>query len=106
MNKNRLSIESGVPYSTIDNFYKIGFQNTKLSTLKKLALYFGVSLDYLVGDDSKLNPNESEAEVTLLGYFNKMNDRGQETVIDIVRGLAASHEYKKDNMFGSMEKEA
>lgn len=51
INKNQLSKESGVPYTTIDGFYKKGTENIKLSTLKKLASYFGCSLDYLADDD-------------------------------------------------------
>lgn len=36
---------------TIVNFYKIGSENVKLSTLKKIAQYFGVSLDYIADDN-------------------------------------------------------
>lgn len=52
MNKNILSRETGIPYTTIDSFYKKGADNIKLSNLKKLAEYFNVSLDYLVDDDN------------------------------------------------------
>lgn len=51
INKNQLSKESGVPYTTIDGFYKKGTDNIKLSTLKKLAAYFECSLGYLADDD-------------------------------------------------------
>lgn len=51
INKSQLSRESGVPYTTIDGFYKKGTDNIKLSTLKKLSSYFGCSLDYLADDD-------------------------------------------------------
>ena len=48
INKSVLAKESGVPYTTIDGFYKKGWDNVKLSTLLKLAAYFEVSLDALV----------------------------------------------------------
>ena len=81
INKSTLAKESGVPYTTIDGFYKKGCDNTKLSTLVRLAEYFGVSLDYLVhGKISTLtehekkvvsayrnNPNMQEAVDKLLG---------------------------------------
>ena len=51
INKNQLSKGSGVPYTTIVGFYNKGTDNVKLSTLKKLAVYFGCSLDYLADDD-------------------------------------------------------
>ena len=40
INKSQLSKDSGVPYTTIDGFYKKGTENIKLSTLKKLSSYF------------------------------------------------------------------
>ena len=50
INKAELARESGVPYTTIDVFYKKGSDNVKLSTLKKLCTYFNCSLDYLADD--------------------------------------------------------
>lgn len=51
INKNKLSQLSGVPYTTIDGFYKKGYENTKISTVRKIASAFDVSLDYLVDDE-------------------------------------------------------
>jgi transcriptional regulator with XRE-family HTH domain len=51
INKADLARESGVPYTTIDGFYKKGSENAKLSTLKKLCTYFNCTLDYLADDD-------------------------------------------------------
>ena len=53
INKAELARASGVPYTTIDGFYKKGTENAKLSTLKKLCTYFECSLDFLA-DDSVL----------------------------------------------------
>ncbi|OME59455.1 MULTISPECIES: helix-turn-helix domain-containing protein [Paenibacillus] len=58
-----LSKGSGVPYMTIVNFYEKGTENVKLSTLRKLADYFHVTLDYLVDDtieESSLSNNNGE----------------------------------------------
>lgn len=51
INKADLARESGIPYTTIDGFYKKGSENAKLSTLKKLCSYFGCTLDYLADDN-------------------------------------------------------
>lgn len=56
INKMELSRGSGIPYTTIVNFYEKGAENVKLSTLRKLADYFNCSLDYLV-DDSVTEKN-------------------------------------------------
>ena len=53
INKAELARASGVPYTTIDGFYKKGSENSKLSTLKKLCAYFNCSLDYLADNDIK-----------------------------------------------------
>lgn len=61
LNKNTLAKESGIPYTTIDGFYKKGCDNVKLSTLTKLSSFFGVSLDYLInGDVTSITPHERE----------------------------------------------
>ena len=56
INKSKLSQISGVPYTTIDGFYKKGYENTKISTIRKIASALNVSLDYLV-DDNILDRN-------------------------------------------------
>ena len=51
MNNMQLSKASGVPYTTIDGFYRVGYDNAKLSTLKKLAKTLDCTLEYLVNGD-------------------------------------------------------
>lgn len=67
INKSQLSKESGVPYTTIDGFYKKGTENIKLSTLKKLASYFDCSLDYLADD----NVDEDEPLMTIAAHHDE-----------------------------------
>lgn len=50
INRSKLSNLSGVPYTTIDTLYKKGYENTKLSTIKKIAEALDVSMDYLLVD--------------------------------------------------------
>ena len=59
LNKKRLSDQSGIPYSTIDGFYKQSYNNIKLSTFKKLCDFFGVTMDSMARD-----------EVTEIEYYN------------------------------------
>lgn len=51
LNKNSLSKACGIPYTTIDGWYKKGVSDLKLSTLKKLTSFFGLSLDYWLDDE-------------------------------------------------------
>ena len=65
LNKNSLSKACGIPYTTIDGWYKKGVSDLKLSTLKKLTSFFGLSLDYWLDDDieeTKKAPASEEAE--------------------------------------------
>jgi transcriptional regulator with XRE-family HTH domain len=51
LNKKQFSEKSDIPYTTIDGIYKKGYANIKLSTLKKIANFFNVSLGYLIVDE-------------------------------------------------------
>ncbi len=51
LNKNTLSKACNIPYTTIDGWYKKGYEGLKLTTLRKLAEYFGTSLDYWASED-------------------------------------------------------
>ena len=64
INKSILARESGVPYTTIDGFYKKGAENAKLSTLKKLCSYFNCSLDFLADDEVDNEP------ITIAAHFD------------------------------------
>lgn len=53
LNKSALSKLCGIPYTTIDGWYKKGCEDIRLSTLKKLATYFNTSLDYWAYDENE-----------------------------------------------------
>ena len=56
LNKNTFAKKAGIPYTTIDGFYKKGYENAKVSTLKKIAQYFNVTLDFLIFDEETISP--------------------------------------------------
>ena len=60
LNISQVSKGASIPYTTLDGVFKKGADNIKLSTLIKLADYFDVSIDYLVGrsDDSEYTIDE------------------------------------------------
>lgn len=55
LNKSTLSKACDIPYTTIDGWYKKGYEGLKLTTLRKLSKYFGTSLDYWVSDVDSLD---------------------------------------------------
>ena len=80
INKADLARESGVPYTTIDGFYKKGSENAKLSTLKKLCTYFNCTLDYLTDDTLNDQPT------TIAAHFD--GDEYTEDELDEIRQFA------------------
>lgn len=80
-----LSRGSGIPYTTIDGFYKKGYSNIKLSTLRQLAEYFDVSIDYLVNDDySNEIFNSDSEENDLLKKYRCLDEQGKNEVTSVL----------------------
>ena len=92
--KSTLAKESGVPYTTIDGFYKKGCDNVKLSTLQKLAKYFGVSLDYLInGDIIELTEHE---KLIIRAYRNNPNMQSAvDKLLGVESGPSVADDIKK-----------
>lgn len=51
LNKRTLSQNSGIPYTTIDGWYKKGYEGMKLSTLRTLSGYFNTVIDFWARDE-------------------------------------------------------
>ena len=51
LNKRTLSQSCGIPYTTIIGLYKKGYEGARMSTVRGLAHFFGVSTDYLITDE-------------------------------------------------------
>lgn len=82
ISKSVLSKESGIPYTTIDGFYKKGYGNAKLSTIKKLSRYFNITLDEMIGDSinpANSNQNEKMPDMFVKKYYS-LDKYGQKTV--------------------------
>lgn len=82
INKHKLSELSGIPYTTIINFYKQSYDNIKLSTFKKICDYFGVTMDSMAHDELEIeyyNPNKKDLHITreeeiFLQYYRAADD--------------------------------
>lgn len=105
INKSKLSQISGVPYTTIDGFYKKGYENTKISTIRKIAAALDVSLDYLVDDNitdesyqppqAKKTPSDlSEEAFEIARSYHQLDEHGKGAVKAIMEyeGKTASAE--------------
>ena len=76
----------------------------------RIAEYFGVSVDYLMGYTDSPNPPIEESDLTeaerkLIDGFRSLNEEGQEKLIDYVDDLLQSGKYIKMHP-SVMDKEA
>ena len=70
INRRQLSIGANIPYTTLDGIAKKGGHNIQLTTLIKLADFFQVSIDYLVGrEDYQLTLVDAQELKTFKDYL-------------------------------------
>lgn len=113
LNKNTLSAGSGIPYTTIDSFYKKGYENTKLSTVQKLAEYFDTTIDYLMREEitdpdfgKTFGFSVSFPEKTMIEKYRALDPHGRQMadyVLDaeysrVQQVIAASHGEAVENV--------
>ena len=86
-NKSVLSKESGIPYTTIDGFYKKGYDNAKLPTIKRIASCFGVTIDYLILEDAPKYIEKidiSPVEASHIKKYRVLDEHGKDIVDTIL----------------------
>jgi len=101
LNRRQLSIKSGIPASTVDNWYKRGIESMNLSTFKKLCLFFQVDMTSMAYDELDIKPydpdvmytTEHEREVIMRYRASDYVDR---TSIDRTLGVEGEAERKKE----------
>ncbi len=93
LNKSTLSKSCNIPYTTIDGWYKKGYEGLKLTTLRKLAEYFGTSLDYWAseGIDATVQISKdnslSELHQKAFAQLEKMNDEQVKAILAFINSL-------------------
>lgn len=119
LSQDSLAKQVGVSQSTVGN-WEAGTREPNFSTLQRLADFFGVSTDYLLGrdtDKTKNNKESARTERTLSDILKKYADPDAETLllyghgmpmqeiqvkkedVEIVRGLveALKKKYEPEN---------
>lgn len=68
-NKKQLAMQSGIPYTTIVNWYKRGYENMTISNFKTLCNFFCVTMDCMARDEiteiEYYNPNKKDLHITM-----------------------------------------
>ena len=85
VSQQKLSKYLNFGYTAIAN-YESGRNQPSLDTVKKIAQYFGVTGDYLIGaSDYPRSENDiTDKEAELLGIFRKINEDEKDALLKIV----------------------
>lgn len=100
--QKELANEIGISTSTI-GMYEQGRREPDFETVKKLANYFGVSIDYLADNESKLFNDEELKEKEILkrslikaGYMKENEDLSDEELQKLMKFIKNNKEFIKD----------
>lgn len=86
VSQQKLSKYLNFGYTAIAN-YESGRNQPSLDTVKKIAQYFDVTVDYLIGasDYPKRESDITDKESELLGIFRRINEEEKEALLKIIR---------------------
>jgi transcriptional regulator with XRE-family HTH domain len=69
---------TGLPYTTFDGLFKKGFENARYPTVRKLATFFDVSMEYLINEEitdrnfGKTSPVLTHEEENMIHHWRKL----------------------------------
>jgi DNA-binding XRE family transcriptional regulator len=99
-NRSELAKGAGIPYTTVVAIFDKGADNIKLSTMRKLANFFGVSLDDLADGDTQnenISDDLSDEEIITMaanriGHQGKLNRQDLDKIKLAMKIALADHE--------------
>ena len=85
ISQKKLSSYLNFGYTAIAN-YESGRNQPSLDTVKKIAQFFGVTVDYLIGasDYPRSEKDITEKEEELLMIFRRINDEERDALLKVV----------------------
>lgn len=88
LNKSTLSKACDIPYTTIDGWYKKGYEGLKLTTLRKLAKFFGTSLDFWASDQPFDSMDIDDEVKQLAKQYSLLSDKDRALVKNMINSLS------------------
>ena len=95
-NLNQLASKSGIPYTTLRDCYdKDNADNSRMSTIRKLAKYMNCTTDYLSYDEldipndtlSNTETNMNEIDNLLFSKAKMLSDDDKKVVLDVINAI-------------------
>ena len=99
LSRSKLAKVSGVPYTTIDGFYKKGYENAKLSTIRKLATALDVSIDDLVVGKPQAEIDDLEVPDEILDSLEREEIERKSGRADARKDMIKTHGTKSATHF-------
>lgn len=102
LNQTSFAKAFGVAQNTVSN-WENGNRMLDTATANEIAKFFGVSVDYLLGNEQKKNPPEKDGERKItdeelkFALWGGVQDIDDEDLADVKRYAAFVKERKKDN---------
>ncbi|NLT94915.1 MAG: helix-turn-helix domain-containing protein [Clostridia bacterium] len=93
LSQRQLARELNVAPSTLA-MYELDKREPDYATLRKIADYFEVTTDYLLGRSNKLYPNEKIAEEGFYHIFEELPEEAKKTLEDFIEYIHIK--YRKD----------
>ena len=89
LNRRKLAIQSGIPYTTICNLWIRGNDSMRLPTFRILCDFFGVTMDSMAYDDREIvyrkdvkMPEISPEERDIIHAFRYLDDDGKGRILN------------------------
>ena len=83
----------GIPTSLVTKWKKTGAV-PRADTLNKIADYFGVSVDFLLGNESDQKDILDEIDIAFIGNYKSLDEEQQELLREMARTLRRRREEK------------
>ena len=80
----------GIAQQTVGGWEK-NYSSPNYELLDKIANYFNVTTDYLLGRDIAKVPALSDEQTTILKSFDDLNGAGRNALIVVLNGLRAAY---------------
>ena len=99
----KLALDANIPYTTLKDFYdKKSADNSRLSTIRKLAKFMGCSMDYLAYDENEnfKSNNQNFANYAIL--FDKVKDLPKDD-LEIINNFVETRKKQIDKELGEDE---
>ena len=92
------SMQSGIPYSTIDSIFKRGVANSNVTNILKICAILGISADGLAKNCIVFTGAEpyNQEETELLRFFRQLNSSARAALINTARAFAGNPDMQKD----------